>query len=186
MIKDFTGIEPSHELNPDEAVAIGAAYYADSRSSRERGSKGKAERQIKVKDVNSHSLGIICHDREGRAYVGFVIKRNTPIPASNEEVFRTMWDGQIELEIQVTEGEEEDPDYDRIIGTSHILMREPRPAGSPLGISMLYDEDGIVHVRVRDLVDGSDLGEMHITRDANLSEEDVEEKKIVIKELDIE
>lgn len=188
MIKELSGIEPSHELNPDEAVAIGAAYYADSRGSRETGKKAKAEKVIGVTDVNSHSLGIVYTDAggDGKEHVGFIIKRNTALPASGEKEFSTMHDGQMKLFIQVAEGEDDDPRDCRIIGTSELLMRTARPANSPLSVAMNYDEDGIVHVRVRDLVDGADLGEMHLSRDSNLSAADVNEKKMVIGDINIE
>lgn len=186
MIKEFTGIEPSHELNPDEAVAIGAAYYADYVYSKETGEEVKAEKVIQVTDVNSHSLGVITHDDDGKAHASFIIKRNTALPAVGEDVFYTSSEGQTQLFVQVVIGEDDDPDYDTIIGTSTLKMQTPRPKGSPIGFKMHYDENGIVHVSVRDLVDGTDLGEMEISRDANLSEEDVHNKKMIISDINVD
>lgn len=185
MIKDVTGIEPSHELNPDESVAIGAAYYADSLNSKSTGEVAKAEKVIKVTDVNSHSLGIICHNDNDEVFVAFVLNRNTPLPASGENLFSTREDNQTGLRVQVVEGEDEDPEYDTIIGTS-VLKLTPRPKGSPISISMHYDLNGIIHVRVKDLVDNSDLGEMIIQRDANLTEDDIKRKKNLIDDIDVE
>lgn len=186
MIKEVTGIEPSHELNPDEAVAIGAAYYADSLNSKTSGQPLKAEKMIEVTDVNSHSLGIISRDRDTeRDVVTFILNRNTPLPACSEEEFSTYEEGQRQLYVQVVEGEDEDPDYDTVIGTAMITLT-PRPQIYNILISIQYDVDGIIHVSVKDLVDGNDLGEMKIERDANLTENDVKKKKAIIGDMDIE
>lgn len=185
MIREVTGIEPSHELNPDEAVALGAAYYADSVNSKSTGETAKANKVIEVTDVNSHSLGVIVHDDKNQAHASFIISRNTPLPASGVDTYYTHVEGQTQLYLQVVEGEDEDPDYDTIIGTT-MLRLTPRPQGSPIGVSMQYDINGIIHVRVRDLIDNSDLGEMQIERDANLTDEDVKKKKAIIDDLDVE
>jgi molecular chaperone DnaK len=186
MIKDLTGIEPSHELNPDEAVAMGAAYYADTLNVETTGEKPKAEKEIKVTDVNSHSLGVITvDDNNENEYATFLIKRNTPIPAYGEDVFKTVVENQKSLRVRVVEGEDEDPEYDTIIGTS-LMDLTPRPKGSPLRFMMQYDSNGIIHVRVKDDIDGRDLGEMHIDREANLTDEEVNDKKKYIGGIDIE
>lgn len=186
MIKEVTGIEPSHELNPDEAVAIGAAYYADSRNGKTAGRTAKAEKTIAVTDVNSHSLGVITRNRDTeRDEVIFVLKRNTPLPAVREQKFFTFEEGQTMLRVQIAEGEAEDPDYDTVIGEAMIPLT-PRPQIYPVLVSIQYDIDGIIHVSVKDLVDGADLGELKIERDANLSEDDIRSKKSIIGEMDIE
>lgn len=187
MIKEYTGITPSCELNPDEAVAIGAAYYADSLNVVTTGEKPKTEKEIKVTDVCSHSIGIITRNKKLNRYeASFIINRNTPIPAcETNNDFSTLEDNQTELKVQVIEGEDLDPEYDTIIGTT-VLKLTPRPADSPLGFTMQYDINGIIHVRVKDLVDGRDLGEMHIDRDANLTSEQVDDKKKYIGGLEVE
>lgn len=186
MIEKHTGIKPSHELNPDEAVALGAAYYADSMYSESTGEAPKADKVIKVTDVNSHSLGIIARDKKTRQnHASFIISRNTPLPAHGESRYTTHYDGQERLRIQVVEGEDSDPDYDTIIGTT-VLKLNPRPKDSPISVSIHYDINGIIHVRVRDLVDNTDLGEMHIERKENLTNEDVKKKRIIINGMDIE
>ena len=185
MIKDLTGIEPSRELNPDEAVAIGAAYYADSMNVETTGQQPKAEKKIEIVDVNSHSLGIITTHNGEYDIASFIIPRNTPIPASGEKEYYTLSDNQKCLKVEVVEGEDEDPAYDTVIGTTTLTLT-PRPKDSPIGVMMQYDKNGIIHVRVRDNVDGSDLGEMHIDRESNLSDDEIKEKKEYIGGADIE
>ncbi|MBE5826991.1 MAG: Hsp70 family protein [Butyrivibrio sp.] len=185
MIKDLTGIEPSHELNPDEAVAMGAAYYADTLNVVTTGEKPKAEKEIKVTDVNSHSLGIITTHNGEYDIASFIIPRNTAIPASGEKEYYTLDEGQTSLKVVVVEGEDEDPEYDTVIGTTTLKL-VPRPKGSPIGVMMQYDQNGIIHVRVKDNVDGADLGEMHIDRESNLSDDEIANKKEFIGGADIE
>lgn len=185
MIEEYTGIKPSFELNPDEAVALGAAYYADLMGSKSTGEAPKADKVIEVTDVNSHSLGIIANGKNDQPEASFIISRNTPLPASKAGRFYTHAEGQTQFKLQVVEGEDKNPDYDKIIGTT-MLNLIPRPKHSPISVSMQYDINGIIHVRVRDLVDNTDLGEMYIEREANLTDEDVEEKKAVIGSLAIE
>ncbi|SFT33340.1 molecular chaperone DnaK [Lachnospiraceae bacterium XBD2001] len=184
MIRELTGIEPSHDLNPDEAVAIGAAYYADMIQVEDEQEQSKVERVVQVTDVNSHSLGVITYDNNIPAAT-FILMRNTPLPASNEMVFYTRTEGQEALDVVIVEGEDEDPNYDTIIGQARMMLT-PRPANSPIAVAMQYDVNGIIHVRLRDEVDGRDLGEMHIERDLNLSAADVEEKKTKFDQINIE
>lgn len=179
MIREFSGIEPSHELNPDEAVAIGAAYYADLLGSKSSGKDPQAKKAIKVTDVNSHSLGVLSRnvEKDLELIAVFLIPRGTPLPASGEETFYLLYDGQTELVVHVVEGEDEDPEFDTIIGTTTLRLEDSLPAGAPICVSMHYDINGIIHVTVRDITNNKDLGEFHIEREANLNEEDVQEKK---------
>ena len=184
MIKNVSGIEPSKELNPDEAVALGAAYYADMLKADSDGTQATSGSRIEVTDVNSHSLGVISHNN-GVPRATFILNRNTPLPASGEEQFSTVVDNQEQIDLMVVEGEDEDPSYDTIIGRTDIKLT-PRPANSPIVISMQYDINGMIHVRVRDGVDERDLGEMKISREANLTEDEVKEKRYLMDKIDIE
>ncbi len=168
-IREVTGIEPSAEINPDEAVALGAAYYAANLNATAQ-SNPVSKRII---DVNSHSLGVITHDDNGKPSNTIILSRNQPIPAVEEQIFYTSQENQTEIYLQVTEGEDEDVDYVKIIGTSKLRLK-PHPAGAQIRISISYDRDGIVHVKVFDLEDNRDLGEMDIERKSNLSREEIE------------
>ena len=186
MIQEKTGIEPSHELNPDEAVAMGAAYYAASLV-------GLGEASVDVVDVNSHSLGVISMDSERDVLVAsFIIPRNTPLPASDVRFFSTMRDNQEQAEVQVVEGEDENPDYDTIIGEG-LLDLPSMPAHSPMAFVMRCDRDGVVHLEVIRVIETEDsimpgdlIGEMTIARKANLTTAEVQAKKHRIEGMDIE
>lgn len=186
MLRKESGKEPSHELNPDEAVAMGAAYYAEMLHSRETGEEPAVNKKLDITDVTSHSVGVMAINPENQQmYVDFIVKRNTALPAERNKPFRTTCNNQEEIFLQVVEGEDEDPDYDTVIGNA-IIKLKPRPAGSPLDISIIYDKNGILHVRVKDRIDGADLGEMEIKRQANLSEAEIKKKTDIIGKIDIE
>jgi molecular chaperone DnaK len=181
VIKDLTGIEPSAEVNPDEVVAIGAAYYASSLNP----STITKARDKKIIDVNSHSLGIISYDENDNPTNTIILNRNQPIPAKSEQIFYTQSDNQNYIFLQVTEGEDEDIDYVKVIGTSEIKLN-PHPAGSPIRIGISYDKDGIVHVDVFDLVDNRDLGETKIERKSNLTQEEIDKGKDKLDKMQID
>lgn len=174
MITKVTGITPSHEINPDEAVALGAAYYAETLNEAE--SEKKQEKEYVVSDVNSHSLGILAVDADGKMENSIVIKRNSKLPVEMSSSFSTVFDDQEEIELSVVEGEDTDPEFCTIIGHT-ILKLNKHPSGSPINIVMQYDTNGVVHVRVTDLVDLIDLGEMEIKRTANLTEDNILDKE---------
>lgn len=181
LVKEASGITPSHELNPDEAVAIGAAYYANSLNDNEEGIHEKVE----IKDVNSHSLGILARNDMGKMKMTRIVPRNSPLPVVCEEQFSLMFDGQNQINLQVVEGEDEDPEYDSSIGDS-ILTFDPKPAGYPIVVAMEYDINGMIHVSVRDGQTNAFMGEMEIERKSNLTDEEVEAKKAKMDEISVD
>ncbi len=183
-------IRPSGELNPDEVVAIGAAVYAnaivtgssaynpDIPASTARGGSGSLPVVVPdiIQDVNSHGLGIITHDEDGIGHNSIIIPRNQPIPVMMDQDYVTMVDGQTCIELQVTEGDDEDLSYVAIIGTAQIVLN-PHPAHSPIRVELGYDKNGIITGRVYDYVDECYVGDIIIRRDANMSEEELNAKK---------
>ena len=181
MIKDVSGITPSRELNPDEAVAIGAAYHANSLDDNSE----TVQETVKIKDVNSHSLGILANNDRGQLAMTTIIPRNSPLPIACENSFTLMHDGQNQIDLHVVEGEDEDPEYDSLIGKS-ILTFDPRSKGYPIIIAMEYDVNGMVHVSVRDGQTNAFMGEMEIERKSNLTDEEVEAKKAKMDGIEID
>lgn len=177
LIEEASGIKPSKDVNPDEAVAMGAAIQASLLSNQDEDSNSEETNRTRVIDVNSHSLGLLIIDSQTNRMINQVIlPKNTPIPASREDVFTTVNDGQQRLHVEVTEGEDEDPEFVKIIGDSIIILPEPKPAQYPVRFIFTYDENGVVHVYGRDEHTGEPLGEVHIDRKSNLSETVIEQK----------
>ncbi len=189
-VRDFIAAKmntnPSGELNPDEAVAVGAAIYANDLVKQKMhgngaggtGTSSTKDREIPmpvIQDVNSHGLGVVISREDGTKGNSIIIPRNQPIPATASEVYATVVDNQTQIQLQVTEGDDDDLSYVNVIGTAEIKMN-PHPAGSPVRVDLGYDQNGIVMGRVYDLVDNVFVGEIVIKRDANMSEEELQSK----------
>lgn len=181
-IRKTSGINPCCEVHPDEVVAIGAAYYAAMLPSEEHKSPVKDK---KITDVNSHSLGVAASNEDNEMKNSIILPRNTPLPSSEFREFYTMHDGQDCIELIVTEGEDEELEYVSIIGKAYLKLRK-RPKGSPIRIIMGYDTNSIIHVRVIDLIDNTDLGEMDIDRKSNLNNDQINAKKNRISKMEVE
>lgn len=203
FIEKKMNMKPSCELNPDEAVAIGAAIYANDFSQTPTASasapagKGPGTGAAPgstyaapaapsiIQDVNSHGLGIVADNEFGIAVNNIIIPRNQPIPAAAANDFATLVDNQQVVALQVTEGDDEDLSYVTIIGTAEIQLR-PHPKGSPVRVELGYDSNGIVTGRLYDLVDNIYCGEIVIKREANMSEEELQSKAMKIKGEDLQ
>jgi molecular chaperone DnaK len=173
LIRNITGKNPSKEIHPDEAVAMGAAIQASLvESGNGIGDSNFANNlpDIFIQDVNSHSMGIVTFDKDSNSnFNTIVFKKDTPIPGKVSDVFHTVADNQTELFIQVTEGECKELEDIYILGEAKLKI-PPYPAGAPVEVFFCYDVDGIVHINVFDLTANNTLGEIHIKRNANLNE----------------
>ena len=197
-ILEETGIAPSSEVHPDEAVAIGAAYYVlDVLKTQKTQAKAAGETDNKVldvvipetakqysfTDVTSHGIGIVCFvDNEEVNSV--ILPKNTQVPAAATNQYATTVPFQEKLYIQITQGEETDLRYVTVIGEAEIEI-EPREKIVGIEVTISCDENSIIHVRVYDLDQRRDLGEMKIDRVSNLSEEEVKQNQRRISKLDI-
>lgn len=187
MLKTLSGKEPDTSINPDEAVALGAAVqaallapenqetvgYLGGRSAVE----GYIGAPVRVQDVTSQGLGVLVLDENEKDEINsIIIPRNTPLPASETTTVKTVCDYQSEVEIRVTQGDDKDPDFVTLVGEATLRM-PPYPKGAPLSITYSYDRDQIIHAEVKDLTSGILLGTFSIERVSNLKEAQVEESK---------
>ena len=198
-IEEETGITPSSEVHPDEAVAIGAAYYVlDAlKNEQKKVEQGKSDnheilnasipdttKKYTFTDVTSHGIGIVCTGDNDQDINSVILPKNTQVPAAFTNQYCTSVPFQEKLYIQVTQGEEEDLRYVTVIGTAEIEI-EPREKNVGIEVTISCDENSIIHVRVYDLDLQRDLGEMHIDRISNLTEEEVRQNQQRISKLDI-
>jgi molecular chaperone DnaK len=179
LIERVTGIKPSLDVNPDEVVAQGAAIQGlilMMKEGRQELVDNHSFPMVEVQDVNSHSMGVVALDESGHEVNSIVLKKDTAIPTRVSNHYTTTVDQQTQLHIQVTEGEDVDLDYVKIVGEGMIDLPE-YPKGAPIEVIFEYDSDGIIHISVIDSTAGTLLGELDIERTSNLTEEEVIEKQ---------
>ena len=147
MLEEISGIKPERSISPDEAVAHGAAIRAGMKLAKEHGKRTK----FKIKNVNSHSLGLVGHNLQtNRKQTAFLIRRNTHLPATVEKVFRTKSEAQDSLLIRIIEGESENPEECSQVGKCVVHDLPPDlPAKTPVHVRFRYGEDGTLSVRVQ-------------------------------------
>jgi len=161
MLLDLTGREPHGEVNPDEAVARGAAIYAGhllrQRHGAARPAAGAAPpqpvavaagRPLEVTNVSAHSLGIEGFNvNVGRRCNTVLIPRNSPLPARVTRKFVTRKIGQQSIVVQVLEGESSRIEDCTRVGRLVIRNLPPGlPAGSPIKVTYEYGANGRVNI----------------------------------------
>jgi molecular chaperone DnaK len=149
LLEDRLG-QPAHkEVNPDLIVALGAALQGAIIAGADVGSV--------LVDVTPHSLGIKCLDEMAGGFgVPFlhrfapIIDRNTPLPASRSEVFRTVEDRQATVEIDVYQGEDNDVRRNHRAGRFLVEGLAPVPAGNQIVVQLDLNLDGMLTVSARE------------------------------------
>jgi len=159
------GKEPSREVNPDEAVAMGAAIQG--------GVLGGDVSGIVLLDVTPLSLGV---ETLG-GVMTTLIPRNTTIPTSKSEVFSTAADNQPGVDIHVLQGDRPMAADNKTLGNFRLDNIPPAPRGVPqIEVKFDIDANGIVNVSAKDLGTGKEQS-ITITASTNLTEEEIEKMR---------
>ncbi|BAZ66333.1 MAG: molecular chaperone DnaK [Pelatocladus maniniholoensis HA4357-MV3] len=162
LIKFFNGKTPDRSINPDEAVALGAAIQA--------GVLGGEVDNLLLLDVTPLSLGI---ETLGEVFTK-IIERNTTIPTSKSQIFSTAVDGQTSVEIHVLQGERAMAKDNKGLGKFLLTGIPPAPRGVPqIEVSFEIDVNGIMKVSAQDKGTGREQS-IRITNTGGLSSNEVE------------
>lgn len=188
LLTRLTGRTPDQTIHPDEAVARGAAIVAAVRSASSDGSVDqvpvRTQHELVINDVVSHGLGVVADNERHISENSIIIGANSRIPCQASRVYATVVDGQTELNVQVTEGDEEDLRYVRVLGAS-LLKIPPYPAGAPVEVIFSCDIDGMLHIEVTDIQAGQGLGEFEIDRVGSLDQGELERMRHALKGIDV-
>ncbi|KPP62922.1 Stress-70 protein, mitochondrial precursor-like, partial [Scleropages formosus] len=161
-VQDLFGRAPSKSVNPDEAVAIGAAIQG--------GVLAGDVTDVLLLDVTPLSLGI---ETLGGVFTK-LINRNTTIPTKKSQVFSTAADGQTQVEIKVCQGEREMASDNKLLGQFTLVGIPPAPRGVPqIEVTFDIDANGIVHVSAKDKGTGREQ-QIVIQSSGGLSKDDIE------------
>ena len=161
-VKDFFGKEPRRDVNPDEAVAVGAAI---------QGAVLAGDRNdVLLLDVTPLSLGI---ETMGGVMTK-LINKNTTIPTKATQVFSTAEDNQSAVTIHVLQGERERASANKSLGQFNLNDIPPAPRGVPqVEVTFDIDANGILHVSAKDKGTGK-VANITIQASSGLSEEEIE------------
>ena len=161
IVKSIFGKEGSRAVNPDEAVAIGAAVQG--------GVLAGDVKDVLLLDVTPLSLGI---ETMGGVMTK-LINRNTTIPTKKSQIFSTAVDGQTAVSIHVLQGEREMADQNRTLGRFDLVGIPAAPRGVPqIEVTFDIDANGIVHVSAKDTGTGKEQ-HIQITSSSGLSEDEI-------------
>ena len=162
MVQDFFGKEPKRDVNPDEAVAMGAAIQA--------GVLGGEVKDVLLLDVTPLSLGI---ETMGGVMTK-LIEKNTTIPTNASQIFSTASDNQAAVTVHVLQGEREVANANKSLGQFNLEGIDAAPKGQPqIEVTLDIDSDGILNVSAKDKNTGKEQS-ITIKGSSGLSDEEVE------------
>jgi molecular chaperone DnaK len=161
-VAEFFGKEPRKDVNPDEAVAIGAAIQG--------GVLSGDVKDVLLLDVTPLTLGIETMGGVATA----LIEKNTTIPTKKSQIFSTAEDNQSAVTIHVVQGERKQASGNKSLGRFDLADIPPSPRGMPqIEVTFDLDANGILHVAAKDKATGKEQS-IRITASSGLSDDEIE------------
>ncbi|HWS40379.1 MAG TPA: Hsp70 family protein, partial [Arenimonas sp.] len=162
-VADFFGKEPRKDVNPDEAVAIGAAVQG--------GVLAGTVKDVLLLDVTPLSLGI---ETMGGVFTK-IIEKNTTIPTKASQTFSTAEDNQSAVTVHVLQGEREQARFNKSLARFDLQGIDAAPRGMPqVEVSFDIDANGIIHVSAKDKKNGKEQ-RVEIKGGSGLTEEEIQQ-----------
>jgi len=175
---------PTTELNPDEAVAVGAAVQA--------GLKGRdaALKEVVLTDVCPFTLGVNTAERRADGTFRLdifspIIERNTVIPASREKRFATVQDGQEKIHFSIYQGESRIASENICLGSIDLPVPPRRVGEVAVTCRFTYDINGLLEVDVQESVTGSARQLVIFDRDQSCADQSLEERRQALAQLKV-
>ncbi|HVJ63537.1 MAG TPA: molecular chaperone DnaK, partial [Tahibacter sp.] len=161
-VKDFFGKEPRKDVNPDEAVAVGAAIQG--------GVLGGTVKDVLLLDVTPLSLGI---ETAGGVFTK-LIEKNTTIPTKASQIFSTADDNQTAVTVHVLQGEREQARFNKSLAKFDLAGIDAAPRGMPqVDVAFDIDANGILHVQAKDKKTGKEQ-RIEIKGSSGLSDDEIQ------------
>ena len=197
MIERVTSLKPDVSVNPDECVAMGAAYYNAVLALQAKpddvttmvGLPGEVLKNldeevkvllqgVQVTNVNSHSLGIIgIRKADGKLINHIMIPKNTPIPIEHTEPFGTADANQISVQIKIVEGESDNPEECTEIGLCELKdLPKGLGKGEKIQVTYRYNADGRLEVTGRHQSSGKEA-RVEIIRSSGMDDKQIADAK---------
>jgi molecular chaperone DnaK len=168
MLERVFGRPPVFSRNLDEDVARGAAMLG-AKEGKDLDPRSVLARMAKPIDVCSHGLGVTALN-DGHMEQNFIIiPAQSQVPAEGKETFNTVEEGQVQVDIKLNEGDEEDLEFVKQIAKGTGRFGRPVPKDHPVTVKIYYNRDGLIELNAHDGVTGGFMCKLEVQRPGNLS-----------------